>query len=147
MVPGLVPGSHPLALTSRHWDHHHKTDLLPPGASWHPTLSLSLSLSLSAGASWSHSPASWGRLSVKKSVRSWWDRSEAPHHRQHTSHLPPTPRTLLLSSQISFDQNLLSGPQSAPVSTTGICTGPDVLRPPRVGIEVETPRPGHGGTC
>ena len=30
---------------------------------------LSLSLSLSAGASWSHSAASWGRLSVKKSVR------------------------------------------------------------------------------
>ena len=110
-------------------------------------LSLSLSLSLSAGASWSHSPASWGRLSVKKSVRSWWDRSEAPHHSQHTYHLPPTPRTLLLSSQISFDQNLLSGPQSAPVSTTGICTGPDVLRPPRVGTEVETHRPGHGGTC
>ena len=108
-------------------------------------LSLSLSLSLSAGASWSHSPASWGRLSVKKSVRSWWDRSEAPHHSQHTYHLPPTPRTLLLSSQISFDQNLLSGPQSAPVSTTGICTGPDVLRPPRVGTEVETHRPGHGG--
>ena len=29
---------------------------------------------------------------------------------------------LLLSSQISFDQNLLSAPQSAPISTTGICT-------------------------
>ena len=62
MVPGLVPGSHPPALTSCHWDHHHKTDLLPPGASWHPTLSLSLSLSLSAGASWSHSPTSWAAL-------------------------------------------------------------------------------------
>ena len=45
MVPGLVPGSDPPALTSCHWDHHHKTDLLQPGAPWHPTLSLSLSLS------------------------------------------------------------------------------------------------------
>ena len=116
MVPGLVPGSHPLPLTSCHWDHHHKTDLLQPGASWHPTLSLSLSLSLS----WRKLVPQSGQLGppLCEEISQILGGTEG---KQLSSGQYRT-LLLLLSSQISFDQNLLSAPQSAPISTTGICT-------------------------